>query len=971
MNRVFHTIWNHGSGTWTAVSELALAQGKRNSEGRGDSREPAGIMRAAVLSVSPIALSMALFNPSLAYAQASNTGNNQGFAIGSATSDGQCVAIGGSGSFGATAVCSGADSLAVGNGAQGTAQATIALGASARASNAYATAIGDNANASGAVSSAIGSFSNASGDRSFAGGANASASGASAVAIGNGAVANAAGSSSTLTDNWRPDSSLRVSSFVAGNTAVGASATSNNNGTAVGNSAQATGSTSFAGGSGAVASGRVGVAVGGGSLASGDSAVSIGNTSTASGAQGIALGAGAHASGIRSASLGVGAFATGNQTIAIGNTATASGTGDTAIGNAAQATGGSSFAGGNGAIASAVNAVALGNAAQATMAGALALGNTALANQSNAIAFGAAAQAVHANSVALGANAQTAVGAQTNYTAFALSALQNSVGEVSVGSAGNERTITNVAAGVNGTDAVNVNQLSAINNKFTALQQDALLWDPAANGGAGAFSANHLGAGPNKITNVAAGTLSAGSTDAVNGSQLFATNTNVTNLGNLIGNLVGDGSNGAGVKYVRTNDTGLAPDDAHASAQGATAVGYNAQASAANAVALGNAAAASVLGGVALGSGSISNRTIATSNGSIPVGATGIPYNTADQLLLGAISVGGGGTYRQIINVADGTQDHDAVTLRQLRGSLQSFATSTTKYFHANSSGADSLAIGTDSVAVGPNTVVNGNNGIGIGNGAVVDMAATGGMAIGQNAQSLQADAMALGNGAIAGGAQSIAQGANANASGGASIALGSGATASHADSIALGSGSATTVGAQAGYIAYALAAAQTSAGEVNIGNRKITGVAAGSADTDAVNVSQLKALAASIPGGGSGGEGGGGGMPPAGDLINNAVGQAKQYTDSQINNLRGDLDKYRHDANGGTASALAVAGLPQPGAPGKSMLSIAGSTYEGQTGLALGLSTYTENGRWIVKAAATTNSRGKTGAAVGAGFQW
>jgi autotransporter adhesin len=335
--------------------------------------------------------------------------------------------------------------------------------------------------------------------------------------------------------------------------------------------------------------------------------------------------------------------------------------------------------------------------------------------------------------------------------------------------------------------------------------------------------------------------------------------------------------------------------------------------------------------------------------------------------LLGAISVGSTGAYRQIINVADGTQAQDAVTVRQLAGAMQSFAVTGTMYFHANSTEVDSLAVGTNAIAAGPKTVVNGDNGIGIGNGATVSMAAVGGMAIGQNAQSLGVDAMAFGNGAIASGAQSIAQGANAKATAAGSVALGSGANASFADSVALGSGSVTTVGAQTGYIAYALAAAQTSSGEVNVGNRKVTGVAAGSADTDAVNVSQLKAIAATINVGGGGGGGGGATTTE----INNAVMQANQHTDSQINALRGDLGKYRNDANGGTASAMAVASLPQPGAPGKSMISMAGSTYEGQTGLALGLSTYTDNGRWIVKAAATTNSRGKTGAAVGAGFQW
>src|SRR5699024_3037307 len=83
-----------------------------------------------------------------------------------------------------------------------------------------------------------------------------------------------------------------------------------------------------------------------------------------------------------------------------------------------------------------------------------------------------------------------------------------------------------------------------------------------------------------------------------------------------------------------------------------------------------------------------------------------------------------------------------------------------------------------------------------------------------------------------------------ADASGEDGIAIGNGATADKDNSIALGAGSATTVGAQTDYTAYALKDKQTSLGEVNVGNRKITGVAAGSAASDAVNVAQLEAVA-------------------------------------------------------------------------------------------------------------------------------
>jgi autotransporter adhesin len=282
-----------------------------------------------------------------------------------------------------------------------------------------------------------------------------------------------------------------------------------------------------------------------------------------------------------------------------------------------------------------------------------------------------------------------------------------------------------------------------------------------------------------------------------------------------------------------------------------------------NAVALGALSSASVVGGVAIGSGSVSDRAVLSGVGSIANGTHAIPFNTADQTLLGAVSFGSasGNTYRQLTNVADGTQAHDAVTIRQLAGALSSFAVTGQLYFHANSTAADSLAVGAESIAVGPTTVVNGDNGVGVGNGAIVDATAPGGVAIGQAANSAQADAIAVGSGSVASGAQSIAQGANASAANAGSIAIGSGAhstaidalalgsgsSASFANSVALGAGSVTTVGAVSNYIAYGLSTPQSSAGEVNIGNRQITGLAAGKAGTDAVNVSQLDAVASRL----------------------------------------------------------------------------------------------------------------------------
>jgi autotransporter adhesin len=65
------------------------------------------------------------------------------------------------------------------------------------------------------------------------------------------------------------------------------------------------------------------------------------------------------------------------------------------------------------------------------------------------------------------------------------------------------------------------------------------------------------------------------------------------------------------------------------------------------------------------------------------------------------------------------------------------------------------------------------------------------------------------------------------------------------------------------------------------------------------------------------------------------------------------------------------VAGLPQPTAPGRSMVSAATSNYHGQQGFAAGYSYVTENNRWVVKASVTGNTRSDFGAVVGAGYQF
>jgi autotransporter adhesin len=126
---------------------------------------------------------------------------------------------------------------------------------------------------------------------------------------------------------------------------------------------------------------------------------------------------------------------------------------------------------------------------------------------------------------------------------------------------------------------------------------------------------------------------------------------------------------------------------------------------------------------------------------------------------------------------------------------------------------------------------------------------------------------------------------------------------------------------------------------KVDMGGNKITNVAAGTADTDAVNVGQVNAAL-------------------------NTVNQ-------NITNLGNKLSEVGNESKAGSASAIATANLPQSTIPGMAMTTVGLGTYDGQSAIAVGLSKMSDNGKWVIKASATTNTQGKVGAGVGVGFHW
>ncbi|MFV8903283.1 YadA family autotransporter adhesin, partial [Serratia fonticola] len=468
-------------------------------------------------------------------------------------------------------------------------------------------------------------------------------------------------------------------------------------------------------------------------------------------------------------------------------------------------------------------------------------------------------------------------------------------------------TITNVADGKAPSDAVNYSQLTETNNQvainttnitnntndINGLKDDALQWDAKANGGKGAYSANHMGNGPAKITNVAAGDISATSTDAVNGSQLFGLQTEITNITNN------------GVKYFHANST--AADSKAVSAE-SIAVGGNAQASGVSSIAMGSNAQTNTDHSVAIGgSSSVTGKTgtaigdgaIVTADNAVALGVGSV----ADRM--NSVSVGSKGKERQITNVAAGTEDTDAVNLAQLK-QVSGDITNIDNSVKQNSTDITNIQNGTDGMFQVKNTdnlpkpSVTGNNSVAGGAGS-----------------------KASGNSSMAVGTSSTASGAN-------SVALGNGSSATADNSVALGSGS--------------VADRTNSVSVGSAGNeRQITNVAAGTKGTDGVNVNQLTS----------------------------GINESKEYTNSKFSDLKNQVDKQNDKLEGGIAGAMAMASMPQPYSAGASMFSMGGASYGSQGAVAMGVSTISDNGKWVTKLQGTTTTQGDVGVAVGVGYQW
>ena len=251
-----------------------------------------------------------------------------------------------------------------------------------------------------------------------------------------------------------------------GATSIGLGANSEAHGVSIGINAT-TSFSSVAIGVESKSSGKNAVAMGSSAKTEANNAIAIGTDAYAQKQSDLAVGDGAKALDAQGSAFGVSATASGNGATAIGGETSASGWLSTSIGYLSKSAGNGAYAGGASANANGEGAVSIGQNSTSTGTHTAALGASANASAEAALALGASANASHANAVALGSNSVTkeAVGrneATVNGVYYSGFAANNTASVVSLGDKGKERQLVNVAAGqisANSTDAINGSQL--------------------------------------------------------------------------------------------------------------------------------------------------------------------------------------------------------------------------------------------------------------------------------------------------------------------------------------------------------------------------------------------------------------------------------------------------------------------------------------------------------------------------------
>nr|WP_259398934.1 YadA-like family protein [Burkholderia cepacia] len=399
------------------------------------------------------------------------------------------------------------------------------------------------------------------------------------------------------------------------------------------------------------------------------------NAFAGAGTFGVAIGAEASATGVTAIAIGPQSVSSGTGSVALGAGASATGAGAVAFGSG-RATGTSALALGNGTVAGGNNAVAAGFNSQAAGLNALALGNTARANAADSMAFGTTAQvdALATNSIAIGRQANVTSAAQ-NAVALGASSVADRVNSISVGSTGQQRQIIYVARGTSDTDAVNVSQLKDAMSSFggnAGVGADGSIVNPTYTIGGTTY--RNVGDALNALENLGSGTDPLAVTYGRNadGSANFEVVALKGADGTTLSNVKAGVADMDAVNVSQLKGSGLIGDDGKAIA----AVTYDRNADGTpnyGAVTLGNGTGPTQIKNVAdatddgdaLNLGQLKNAGLVGDDGAGNLTSMAVTYDGAAKDVVTLAGTNG----TTLSNVKAGVADMDAVNVSQLKGS--------------------------------------------------------------------------------------------------------------------------------------------------------------------------------------------------------------------------------------------------------------------------------------------------------------
>ncbi|GLQ91768.1 YadA-like family protein [Dyella acidisoli] len=511
---------------------------------------------------------------------------------------------------------------------------------------------------------------------------------------------------------------------------------------------------------------------------------------------------------------------------------------------------------------------------------------------------------------------------QADTNAAVTVAAQSGGASVNIAGVSGNRQLKGVAAGTADDDAVNVGQLNDLSDQVGIIDTSAVKYDDGSKtsvtlGGAGATA-------PVALRNIADGELSVTSHDAINGSQLFATNQQVaSNTGNINDLLIGH----AGL--VQQADAS-APVTVAAGSGGAL-------------VTINGTDGDRQIRGVAAGTqddDAVNLSQLKDLAGDVgEIDALAVKYDDPSH---SSITLGGMGASVPVAihNVANGVSTYDAVNVGQLtdlqsnlqfqingldtRVTVLENEDRTPPYLDgtggsgnndkANAGNSPGVALGYNSAATGDNASAVGQNAKALG---------TNGLAVGNDSYAAGANDTAIGGNAMVGADNSVAVGANSTVEAGASnaAAIGANSSVSAASGTAIGQG-ATVSSSATNAVALGAGSVADRANTVSVGTegaeRQITNVAAGSQATDAVNVGQLQNL--------------------------------QDWTGQKIDDLQQLINRNQRQANRGIASSAALVNN-MPYVPGKVALSAGAATYRSESAVGIAISRWSKNGRVNINA--------------------